>query len=189
MQPGTRSRAARVSPGCEPCYAERLSHRFVWATAPWTTPHAAQNVACHPERLDQPLHWTKPRRIFVNSLSHLFYDQVPNGFLDHVFATIVRTRHHHYQILTKRPARMQAYPSDAHTLDRIAPHQRRAATAATGPSCLADILPHVWLGGSACRSRINGGSDRRMDHISEIQRVIASGQYQFPLDRYGNDPP
>jgi protein gp37 len=48
---------SEVSPGCAHCYAERLSHRFGWTTAPWTAPHAAANVRVHPERLRQPERW------------------------------------------------------------------------------------------------------------------------------------
>lgn len=103
---------SKVSPGCERCYAERLSHRFGWTTKPWTAPHAAENVQLDRLRVMQPLHWRKPRRIFVNSMSDLFHDQVPDAFLAEVFATIQSAPRHLFQVLTKRPARMQAWMLD-----------------------------------------------------------------------------
>lgn len=72
------SGCGKVSPCCEHCYAEALSHRFGWTHVPWTAPHAPENVQCHSDRLDQPLHWKKPRLIFVNSMSDVFHDQVPD---------------------------------------------------------------------------------------------------------------
>lgn len=100
---------SKVSPGCEHCYAERLSHRFGWTQQPWTAPHAAANVRWHADRLQQPRQWRRPRRIFVNSLSDLFHPAVPDTFLGAVFATMQATPRHTYQILTKRPARMREW--------------------------------------------------------------------------------
>jgi protein gp37 len=66
---------------------------------PWT-------VVLHPDRLDQPLTWKKPRRIFVNSLSDLFHENVPFDFVCDVFRVMQIAEQHTFQILTKRPARM-----------------------------------------------------------------------------------
>ncbi|SMC01974.1 protein gp37 [Sulfobacillus thermosulfidooxidans DSM 9293] len=103
---------SKVSPGCQHCYAERLSHRFGWTTQPWTAPHAAENVRWDRLRVMQPLHWRKPRRIFVNSMGDLFHDQVPDAFLIEVFTTIQSAPRHIFQVLTKRPARMRAWMLD-----------------------------------------------------------------------------
>ncbi|MCY0863974.1 MAG: phage Gp37/Gp68 family protein [Sulfobacillus sp.] len=103
---------SKVSPGCQHCYAERLSHRFGWTVHPWTAPYAADNVQLHPEQLDQPLRWRRPRRIFVNSMSDLFHDQVPDAFLVEVFAIILRAPQHTFQVLTKRPTRMRSWMQD-----------------------------------------------------------------------------
>lgn len=109
------SGCTKVSPGCKNCYAETLDKRFhrEGPYVPWTV--AAQRKAgvsaihLHPERLDAPLHWKKPRRIFVNSMSDLFHEDVPDEFIDQVFATMALTPWHTYQILTKRPSRMCEY--------------------------------------------------------------------------------
>lgn len=94
------------------CYAEHLSHRFRWTAKPWITKHTAANVQIHPEPPNQPLHWRRPRRIFVNSMSDLFHDQVPTAFLDAVLACMVLTPQ-----LTKRPARLSAYVTNRATAE------------------------------------------------------------------------
>jgi protein gp37 len=66
---------------------------------PWT-------VVLHPDRLVQPLTWKKPRRIFVNSLSDLFHENVPFDFVCDVFGVMLDAEQHTFQVLTKRPARM-----------------------------------------------------------------------------------
>lgn len=98
---------SHVSAGCEHCYAELLSLRHGWSGDRWTAPNARKNVRLHSERLDQPLRWRKPRMIFVNSMSDLFHDQVPDAFVAHVFAVMAAAYQHTFQILTKRPQRMR----------------------------------------------------------------------------------
>ena len=100
---------SRVSPGCENCYAETLSLRRGWSKKPWTKQNAAENVALHPDRLEAPLHWRKPRMVFVNSMSDLFHEQIPDEFIDNVFAVMALTPQHTFQVLTKRPERMRNY--------------------------------------------------------------------------------
>ena len=62
-----------------------------------------------PDRLDAPLHWRKPQKVFVNSMSDLFHEDVPDEFIDRVVATMALTPWHTYQVLTKRPERMREY--------------------------------------------------------------------------------
>ena len=90
----------KVSQGCKNCYAERIAERF-WGERKFT------DVQCHPERLDIPLHWRKPRRVFVNSMSDLFHEDVTDEFITEVWNVMHDTPQHIYQILTKRPERMQ----------------------------------------------------------------------------------
>jgi protein gp37 len=66
-------------------------------------------VQLHEDRLEQPLHWKTPRRVFVNSLSDLFHPDVPNAFIDRVFFTMALAPQHRFQVLTKRPDRMRDY--------------------------------------------------------------------------------
>ena len=94
---------SKVSPGCAHCYAETLSLRFGWTPKPWLAEHAAENVILKPERLDQPLCWHKPRMVFVNSMSDLFHENVPVGFIESVFDVMGLAPAHTFQILTKLP--------------------------------------------------------------------------------------
>lgn len=90
----------KVSPGCLHCYAESLTQRF---------PKNFKNgfaLTLHPERLQEPLRWRTPSRIFVNSMSDLFHEDVPLEFIKKVFSVIEATPWHIYQILTKRHQRL-----------------------------------------------------------------------------------
>lgn len=101
------SGCTKVSDGCKHCYAERdwgrLVHLPAYAGRKFT------DVACHFERLDQPLHWKKPRRVFVNSMSDLFHPDVSDEFIARVFAVMGNANHHTYLVLTKRPQRMKEW--------------------------------------------------------------------------------
>ena len=97
----------KVSPGCAHCYAETFAERFRGVPG-----HPYENgfdLQLRPERLDLPLTWKRPRKIFVNSMSDLFHADVPFEFIDRVFAVMALTPQHTYQVLTKRPERMREY--------------------------------------------------------------------------------
>lgn len=94
----------KVSEGCRNCYAERFAERWRGVKG-----HAFENgfdLTLRPERLDAPLHWKTPRRIFVNSMSDLFHEDVPLSFIKQVFATMQQAHWHTFQILTKRSKRL-----------------------------------------------------------------------------------
>lgn len=102
----------KVSQGCKHCYAKHQAWpRLTGMPNTVYTGREFEQVMCHPERLDQPLRWMKPRRIFVNSMSDLFHEDVPDEFIDQVFAVMALTPQHTFQVLTKRPARMSDYLS------------------------------------------------------------------------------
>jgi protein gp37 len=111
----------RVSPGCTHCYAIRdarrlgsnphpavqaayhdLVHKTAGGQLDWTG-----EVRCLPERLEQPLAWRRPKRIFVNSQSDLFHDDVPEAFIRRVFAVMAEASWHQFQVLTKRAERLE----------------------------------------------------------------------------------
>ena len=94
----------KVSPGCKLCYAERLSKRLK-ATGMVKYRNGFE-VTCHPDALEIPLRWRKPRTIFVNSMSDLFHYQVPDQFVRDVFGVMEQAYWHRYQVLTKRPERV-----------------------------------------------------------------------------------
>ncbi len=131
-----------VSAGCDHCYAATLHNRryLAWKRGTWDKAPAQyhqpfKRVQLMPDRLTQPLKWKEPRRIFVNSLSDLFHEDVPDEYVFQVFDMMALTPRHTFQILTKRPERMQ-----------------RLLQA-------SEPLPNVWLGVSvedqaAAESRI-----------------------------------
>lgn len=101
---------SKVSAGCKFCYAETLSLRKGWSRLPWTPANGRENVVLHPERLRAPYAWKAPSRVFVDSMSDLFHELVPDDFIARVFAVMQATPQHTYQILTKRPERAAAWP-------------------------------------------------------------------------------
>jgi len=94
----------KVSPGCKFCYAEVFAERFRGVPAhPFEQGFDLRLV---PEKLELPLHWRRPRKIFVNSMSDLFHEQVPVEYIARVGDTMRRANWHIFQVLTKREARM-----------------------------------------------------------------------------------
>lgn len=94
----------KISPGCKNCYAERLALRL---RAAGTTQYKnGFLLTLHPEALEKPVSWKKPKVIFVNSMSDLFHRNVPLSFIKQVFAVMQASPQHQFQILTKRAERL-----------------------------------------------------------------------------------
>lgn len=137
----------KVSPGCAHCYIERTpafriaGRKFVEGWIP---------LQLHRDRIEQPLHWKKPRRVFVNSLSDLFHDDVPYAFIDKVFAVMALAPQHTFQVLTKRTKRMRAYLTMPTRHDSVVTSMDMPPWMPPGssfPRRPADWpLPNVWLG-------------------------------------------
>ena len=131
----------RVSAGCDHCYALTLAKRLKAMGNPRyqhdgrpETSGPGFGVTLHPEALEVPTTWRRPRLIFVNSMSDLFHPAVPDHFIADVFAVMERCPQHTFQVLTKRPKRM------AGLLGRLVP----------------EPLPNVWLGASVEDERVLG---------------------------------
>lgn len=153
-----------ISPGCTNCYAMKMAARLeaIGVTHYLGTTHKTKGGAVWTGKIRvapghvirQPLAWRKPRRIFVNSMSDLFHEDVSFETVDRVFAVAALTPQHTYQILTKRPDRMAEYVSDIHGegLARLmltkVDHQtgRRALLDLIEADRLVRPLPHVLLG-------------------------------------------
>jgi len=91
-------------PGCDNCYARRMANRLRGRFGyPADEPF---RVTFHEDKLDKPLHWKKPRRIFVSSMGDLFHKDVRKGWLFHILDTIDRCPQHTFMLLTKRPERI-----------------------------------------------------------------------------------
>ena len=97
----------KVSPGCKHCYAEVMARRLKAMGA--LGYENEFRLTLHENRLEQPLLRKKPTTYFVNSMSDLFHEDIPDAFLDRVFTVITNTPQHTYQILTKRAERLPQY--------------------------------------------------------------------------------
>lgn len=159
----------KVSQGCKFCYAETVAERFWAKQYPPNedgTPRKFTDVRMHYERLNQPLMWKKPRRIFVNSMSDLFHEKVPNFFISSVFEVMASTPHHTYQILTKRPELMQEYVYQWTNLN--------------------SVLPNVWLGVSVEDQK---AADERIPWLLKTPaavRFLSCEPLLGPIDLTGN---
>jgi protein gp37 len=94
----------KISPGCKFCYAEVMSRRLkAMGVKKYKD---GFNIRVHPESLSLPFSWKKPRKVFVNSMSDLFHDEISDDFIKAVFAVMNSTPQHTYQVLTKRSDRL-----------------------------------------------------------------------------------
>jgi protein gp37 len=94
----------KISQGCKNCYAERMAKRLKAMNAPRY--RRGFRTTLHPDLIDLPLSWRKPRKVFVNSMSDLFHEDVPAEFIQRVFATMQARDQHTFQVLTKRSERL-----------------------------------------------------------------------------------
>ena len=130
----------RVSPGCDNCYALKLAGRLKKMGSPRYQADGGERsgpgfgLTLHSDSLLQPRRWTKPRRIFVNSMSDLFHAEVPREFIYAVFDEMAMNGRHTFQVLTKRAERME----------RVV--RTYAELATSGPYPAGWPHPHIWLG-------------------------------------------
>jgi protein gp37 len=122
-----------ISEGCEHCYAQRMAQRLAGRFGyPRDNPFA---VTLHPDKLDDPLHWKKPQRIFVASMGDLFHENVDFDLILKIFAIMNRCPQHTFITLTKRPKRMLEFASSY------------------------GLMPDPWLGG------LTGSSERWPENV------------------------
>lgn len=129
----------RVSAGCDNCYAATLAERLLKPIYLGRAPVVRSDinrrdpfaVRLWPERLQDPLRWTEPRQIFVNSMSDLFHSDVPDAFVQDIFEVMLQADWHIYQILTKRPTRALRFFKRYRELFRA-----------------GKIPAHIWMGAS-----------------------------------------
>ena len=122
----------KLSPGCAHCYAETFAKRF--RGVPDHPYEQGFDLKLWPERLDLPLVWKERKMIFVNSMSDLFHEDVPDEFIKRVFDVMSQAKHHIFQVLTKRSDRMLTW-----TLKHFSSNKPRKDTKAAWPE-------NVWLG-------------------------------------------
>ena len=168
---------SKVSPGCDNCYAVGTVHRGLAEQHRGLTVRAegatdwTGEVRVVESMMDRPLRWTKPRRIFVNSLSDLFHPDVSDETIARIFAVMALAPQHTFQVLTKRPQRMADLLSRFEWWEDVA-----AATAKIGDASNSliwqlgadNVLPNVWLG-------VSIESDRyafRADHLRRTPAAV-----------------
>ncbi len=94
----------KISPGCKHCYAKRMAERLrAMGQANYVN---GFELTLQPHMLEIPLRWKKPQTIFVNSMSDLFHEDVPIGYIRKVFDVMARANWHRFQVLTKRARRL-----------------------------------------------------------------------------------
>lgn len=108
---------SKISPGCKHCYAERMAGRLKAMGQP--SYRNGFEVTLQRHALEIPLKWKKPQVIFVNSMSDLFHDLVPEDYIQRVFDVMNRANWHQYQILTKRPERLASMDARLPWADHI----------------------------------------------------------------------
>lgn len=173
----------QTSPGCDNCYALRQAKRLkLMGSTRYQrdgdprTSGPGFGLSVHPDALDQPLRWTKPRRIFVNSMSDLFHREVPDEFIAEVFAVMACAPQHTFQVLTKRPKRMQSLLGsdsfwlsvDLAILSRVRVKAWSTVWQDEGQCRPGAWLSNVWLG-------VSVESDRytyRVDHLRETPAAV-----------------
>jgi protein gp37 len=107
----------KISQGCKNCYAERMAKRLQAMGV--ERYHNGFEVTLHEDLLDAPLRWLKPRMVFVNSMSDLFHEAVPDEFIARVFRTMERCPQHTFQVLTKRSKRLADISADLPWPDNV----------------------------------------------------------------------
>lgn len=147
-----------VSEGCSSCYAASIAARFSGEGQPYEGLAKMQGgkgiwtgkTMLIEKVLDQPLRWKTPRRIFVNSMSDLFHETIPDEYIDRVFEVMDQARQHTFQVLTKRPKRMREYCKSWCDDDRCMPE-------------------NVWLGVSA---ETQAWADKRIPILLDTPAAI-----------------
>lgn len=177
---------SRVSEGCRNCYAERVAARFSGPGQPYEglatfrdlkadlgmQSHWTGVVRFIEEHLEDPLHWKRPRMIFVNSMSDLFHEKVSDEWLVKIFNVMIQAEQHTFQCLTKRPERMLAWMRHLYE-GRIAP-----------------APPHnVWMGVSVEDQKT---ADERIPLLLQTPAAIRWVSYEpalGPVDFTNLNPP
>jgi protein gp37 len=146
----------KVSPGCKHCYAETFAERF--RGVPGHPFEHGFDLQLIPSALELPLRWRAGRRIFVNSMSDLFHDDVPAAYIRRVFGVMKRASQHQFQVLTKRAARMA----------------RLAAN--------LDVPSHVWMGVSVENQTYTSRIDE-LRGIAAATRFLSIEPLLGPIER------
>jgi protein gp37 len=140
----------KISPGCKNCYAETFAER--WRGIPGHPYEQGFDLRLWPNRLDAPSRWRAARMIFVNSMSDLFHERVPDAFIERVFRAMLAAPRHTFQVLTKRADRLAAWHDER-------PEFWRA--------------PNIWLGVSVEDRRFGVPRIPRLHTVNAAVRFLS----------------
>ena len=146
---------SQVSPGCAHCYAKTFAER--WIGVPGHPYEQGFDLRLWPDRLEIPLKWRKPRTIFVNSMSDMFHEEIPDAYIERVFETMRNAHWHTFQVLTKREDRLAT----------LAPHLHWA--------------PNIWMGVTIENRRFIHRADI-LRHVPSAVRFISAEPLLGPLE-------
>lgn len=152
-----------ISPGCAHCYAKRMAKRLAGRCGYPAAPNEF-GVTLHPDRLQEPLKWKHPCRVFVVSMGDLFHEDVPFEYIARVYGIMVLNRQHTFQVLTKRPYRV---------VDFIHWAKDRYEFARTPP-------PNIWLGVTAENQE---QADKRIPVLLQIPAAVRFVSVEPMLER------
>lgn len=150
-----------ISPGCARCYAQTFAERF--RGVPGHPYEQGFDLRLVPEKLPEPLHWSRPRMVFVNSMSDLFHERVPDAYVEQVARVMTLADWHTYQVLTKRSARL---------LEML-----------RGRLAFAARLPHIWWGVSV-ENRRHGLP--RVEHLRSSPAAVRFLSVEPLLENLGD---
>ena len=173
----------KISPGCLNCYAESMAKRLHGRYGYHDTDPF--RVTLRPDRLEEPLGWKKPGRVFVCSMGDLFHKDVPDEFVRRVWNTMRRCPHLTFQVLTKRPERMYRYltapPSDEY-LEEV------KGIEGWGFNVEASPHPNIWLGVTCENSDVAFERIKILKNIPAAVRFISYEPALGPLFGVFMDP-
>jgi len=150
----------KVSAGCDNCYAATFAERWRGLSGHYF--ERGFDVLTRPKMLDMPAKWRAPRRIFVNSMSDLFHQEISDAYIDSVFDRMEAVDRHTYQLLTKRPERMRRYVK--------------------GRYGSSNVPAHIWLGVSVEDNRVAWRAEM-LREIHVTTRFLSVEPMLGPIDR------
>jgi protein gp37 len=162
-----------VSAGCANCYARRMARRLAGRFGYPEAPHYF-DVTLHPDRLEQPLRWRKPRMVFPCSMSDLFHKDVSFRYIASVWAVMRAAKRHTFQILTKRPARMLKFLSSCGEWGGWITHNGTPPSAYGGTGIVIGDdenwpLSNIWLGVTAENQK---AADERIPILLQMPAAV-----------------
>src|SRR6266851_5143465 len=170
----------KVSPGCKHCYAETFAERF--RGVPGHPYEQGFDLRLVPEKLEDPLRWRKPRRVFVNSMSDLFHEDVPDEFIWQVFAVMANARQHTFQVLTKRADRLAVLLATGRNAPYFYGNVRGTAFRMKLSDSFTWPLPNCWIGVS-CEDRKHGLP--RLDLLRQTPAAVRFVSFEPLLEDLG----